>query len=74
MDNGFEKMLKPEEVREILRISEPTFYRLTQSGRLPAAKIGGEWRVKPSVLKRYIERQTVKPSKAVKSLETDGPH
>ena len=61
--NGFERMLTPKEVCQALAISFSTFLRLARSGRLPATKIGTQWRVKPSILARYIERHTVKPSK-----------
>lgn len=61
MGKEIERLLTREEVCEILRISVPTFFRLCRSGRLPAAKIGQQWRVRPSILNRYIDRQTVKP-------------
>ena len=61
MSPELEPLLTPEEVCAILRISQPTFYRMARSGRLPAAKIGAEWRMKPSLLNRHIELRTVKP-------------
>lgn len=63
MGKEIERLLTREEVCEILRISVPTFFRLCRSGRLPAAKVGSQWRLKPSVLARFIERRTVKPGK-----------
>lgn len=63
MEKEIEKLLTQQEVCEILQISGSTFFRLARSGRLPAVKIGQQWRVRPSVLNRYIERQTVKARK-----------
>ena len=39
------------EVRAILRVSKSQFYRLKE---LPRFKIGGEWRVRPSDLQKYL--------------------
>lgn len=65
MEKEIENLLTRDEVCKVLRISIPTFYRLVRSGRLPAARIASEWRVRPSVLNRYIDRQTVKPYRRV---------
>ena len=40
--------LTPREVMSILYIGRNTFYKLVNSGRLPAARIGKLWRVKRS--------------------------
>ncbi len=33
-----------EEVADLLRVSNQTVYNLARSGKLPAAKVGREWR------------------------------
>ena len=45
--------LTPKEVMEELAIGRNTFYRLVNSGALPAFRIGKLWRVKRSELERW---------------------
>ncbi len=42
--------LTKKELMEELKISKNTVYRLLQSGKLPAVKIGNEWRVSRKAL------------------------
>ena len=43
MANGF---MNVKEVASYLRIKRQTAYRLVQQGKLPAVKIGGQWKIK----------------------------
>ena len=56
-DNGYERddeeyeeqineYLTPREVMELLAIGKNTFYKMVQSGQLPAFRIGRQWRVR----------------------------
>lgn len=54
--HGIEPLLTPPDVIRILAISPCTFYHLVGSGNLPATKVGGQWRIGPSVLKEFIAR------------------
>ncbi|NLJ61599.1 MAG: helix-turn-helix domain-containing protein [Firmicutes bacterium] len=36
--------MNAEEVADLLRVSNQTVYNLARSGKLPAAKVGREWR------------------------------
>lgn len=47
--------LTPREVMELLAIGRNTFYRLVNSGELPAFRIGKLWRIKYKDLVYYIE-------------------
>ena len=38
--------LTPREVMELLAIGKNTFYKIVQSGQLPAFRIGRQWRVR----------------------------
>ena len=38
--------LTPREVMELLAIGKNTFYKMVQSGQLPAFRIGRQWRVR----------------------------
>ena len=49
-DEGYEEQinefLTPREVMELLAIGKNTFYKMVQSGQLPAFRVGKQWRVK----------------------------
>lgn len=47
------EFLTPREVMELLAIGRSTFYRLVNSGELPAIRVGKMWRVKYSELKTW---------------------
>ena len=49
-----ERLLKPHEVWERLAISKATFYRLVESGQLPAVRIGGQLRIDERELEAWI--------------------
>ena len=44
--------LTPREVMELLAIGKNTFYKLVQSGQLPAFRLGRQWRVRRADLDR----------------------
>jgi len=43
------------EVAGYLGLHVMTVYKLTREGRVPAAKIGGQWRFKRDVLDQWLE-------------------
>ena len=45
------------EVAKYLGLHVMTVYKLTREGRVPAAKIGGQWRFKRGVLDSWLEAQ-----------------
>ncbi len=45
------------EVAKYLGLHVMTVYKLTREGRVPAAKIGGQWRFKREVLDSWLEAQ-----------------
>ncbi|MGQ9497913.1 MAG: helix-turn-helix domain-containing protein [Desulfotomaculales bacterium] len=46
-----------EEVADLLRGSNRTGYNLVKSGRLPATKIGREWRFSRSKILEILEKE-----------------
>lgn len=52
MSNG---MMDIKEVAGYLKIKEQTVYRLAQNGKIPALKIGGQWKVKKEHLDRMFD-------------------
>jgi putative molybdopterin biosynthesis protein len=43
------------EAAAMLRIGERTAYDLARQGRIPAAKVGGQWRIRVRDLERWLD-------------------
>ena len=52
-----EQIMTLREVAKYLGLHAMTVYKLTREGRVPAAKIGGQWRFKRDVLDEWLEMQ-----------------
>jgi len=52
-----ETIMTLREVAQYLGLHVMTVYKLTREGRVPAAKIGGQWRFKRDVLDEWLEAQ-----------------
>ena len=50
-----EQLLTVREAAGYLRVSQATMWRWCQEGRVPAFKIGHEWRVVSPALQRLVE-------------------
>lgn len=48
----------PEEVAKKLKLTRRTIYTYIHSGKMPAVKIGHEWRVREDDLNQFIEKGT----------------
>ncbi len=44
-----------KDVSTYLKIKEQTVYRLAQTGKIPAIKIGGQWKVKKEHLDKMFD-------------------
>jgi len=53
MNNG---ILGIKEVADYLNIKEQTVYRLVQQNKIPALKIGGQWKVKETHLDMMFDK------------------
>ncbi len=49
------KLLTVAEVADLLRINKSTVYRMAKQGRLPATRVGRQWRFRESVLYGLLE-------------------
>ncbi len=43
------------ETAQYLRISQSSFYKLAQDGRIPCQKVGRHWRFRKQALDRWLE-------------------
>jgi len=49
-----ERLLTLREAAELLQINERTALRLAHAGKLPASRVGGQWRIHPVELERWF--------------------
>jgi len=59
MDKVVTTLMTTKEAAEYLKLNYMTVYKLAQRGRIPAAKIGGNWRFKRDVLDDWLTRKAV---------------
>jgi PTS system nitrogen regulatory IIA component len=51
-----EEIMTLEEVARYLKLKPQTIYTWAQNGKIPAAKLGKEWRFKKSVIDRWFDQ------------------
>ena len=51
------QLLTLAEAATVLQVSTRTLQRMIQSSELPAFKVGGQWRVRESQLRQWIEKR-----------------
>ena len=56
------RLLKSDEVADILKISRAMAYKLMQRGEIPTIRIGSSVRVRVEDLEKYVEQKTVQSS------------
>lgn len=52
-------MLTPSEAASLLKISERTLWNLTKAGKIPAGRVGVQWRYSRQVLAAYAAGESV---------------
>src|SRR2546425_3004731 len=58
------EILTIEEVAAYLRLSPQTIYKWAQEKRIPAAKLGKEWRFRKSIIDRWLDEQILRNQSA----------
>lgn len=51
------EILTLEEVAAYLRLTPQTIYKWAQEQRIPAAKLGKEWRFRKSIIDRWLDEK-----------------
>lgn len=51
------EVLTFDETKKYLKISDSTLYRLVQSKRIPAAKVGRSWRFRKERIDQWLKEQ-----------------
>ena len=60
-----------EEVAEYLRLKPQTIYAWAQQKKIPAAKLGKEWRFKKSVIDRWFDQHMDKKFSSIVDAPDD---
>lgn len=55
-ESTHEDIMTLEEVARYLKLKPQTIYTWAQNGKIPAAKLGKEWRFKRSVIDRWFNQ------------------
>jgi len=58
-----EQLLTLEEVAEYLNVDQFTVYRLLAQKKLPAFKVGSQWRFKPEMIEAWLMKNVNGPRK-----------
>lgn len=69
MNGKGDKILGVEELAKFFGMSEQTIWRWCKAGKIPAFKIGSQWKIRQSDLNRVIN-QKVSKSKPEKNNQT----
>jgi len=56
MSSNDDKILTIDEVKAYLKIPKSTVYKLAQEGRIPAQKVGRQWRFHRDAIDGWIKR------------------
>jgi excisionase family DNA binding protein len=59
-----EAFLTTEEVLDYLQVTQRTVYRLIKAGRIPAVRVGRQWRFRKQDVDRWLETQQGRASRA----------
>ncbi len=55
-------LLSTKELQSILNVDRTTIYRMAESGRLPAVKVGGQWRFPRQQIDGWLRQRTISPA------------
>lgn len=55
-DLSMDKWLTLEQIAEYLQMSTSSIYKMAQKGKIPAYKVGRQWRFKKEEIDRWVEK------------------
>jgi len=53
--SGLGAFMTVEDVADMLRINKSTVYRMAKAGRIPATRVGRQWRFRLSALEDFLD-------------------
>jgi excisionase family DNA binding protein len=54
-----DEILTVKELGEILQVHPSTIYKLTRLGKIPAFRVGSDWRFRKDVIERWIGEEAI---------------
>ena len=69
--NSYDRPLKVEDVVDVFGLSKTTVYRLSESGQMPSAMLGGSRIYDPSTLAMWVASKEPRIAKAARQLEKE---
>lgn len=66
-----ETFLTTEEVLEYLQVNLRTVYRLIKAGKIPAVRVGRQWRFRKSDIDAWLDSQHTRPSRATSTPDPE---
>jgi len=67
-NSDYHEIMTVEEVAAYLRLKPQTIYKWAQEKRIPAAKLGKEWRFRKSVVDRWLDEHMLGEDSAFRHL------
>ena len=61
------RLLTLSEAAILLQVSTRTLQRMIRNGQLPAFKVGGQWRLRETQLRQWVENREGLPAKSEKA-------
>lgn len=66
-----DEMVEAAEICRALKVSYPTFIRMTRRGELPVRRIGGRWKISRRMLREYMDGKSATSDAAIKSEQSE---
>ena len=66
-----DSLMTAKEAAEYLKLNYMTVYKLAQKGKIPATKVGGNWRFKKDLLEEWLSKQAVTSEGMVLVVDDD---
>ena len=68
-----ETFLTTDEVLEYLQVNLRTVYRLIKAGKIPAVRVGRQWRFRKGDLDTWLESQRARTSRPARAVASASP-
>ena len=52
-----DKLLTLQEISQLLRVNRATIYRMARSNKIPASKVGRQWRFEDKLITQWLRQQ-----------------
>lgn len=71
MNISMTDLLTTKELQAILHVDRTTIYRMAESGRLPAVKVGGQWRFPREQINGWLHQHSTPPAEPLPAALSD---